>query len=1140
MRKTLLSRVKSGFLATFLPATLVLVTAPALVAQSSPIVFTGLETYNWGSGGPNYTAAIGLATDNAGNVYVANTSSSSILKVNTAGARTLFLNTGAAQPRGMAVDLTNNLWYTDSRTTGTSIVKHPLSGGVDVVLGGFHSPYSIAVDSLNNLYVVNAGDNTVSKVTAGVVSAFITSNLPAQARGIAIDNSNNLYVGDLSGKKVYHYNATTGAFIGTLVPSAACEVRDLAVNGAGDLFVGCQHPVATIYRVPFEGTEVNVAHESLVNAVGVTSGGVHGLAFGNGILFAANGTNTVDKIQIDAVDVGSFAITRDATFATSVTLTFASISDTATPISTSAWSEGIAFDPQGNAPNDYQLTAPASGTDCTTLTSLGPINTGTAKCSVKVNFYPNGVGARHGSVVFASDSVPVFTQPIAGVGLGSRIAYGPNPALQYTVAANGVSFTTPAAVVSDGGQNRFVADTGNNRVVEFGFGSQTGTVVGSGFIFPLGVAVDAAGNLYVADAAFGLSVIPNEGGVLNTAHQRTITTTVRFAANIRFDKYQNLYIGDAFNNRVVKLPYEDGQLNGLHQTVVGTGFSSPEGVYPDDSGNVWVADTAFNAKDLTGGRIVKVAPDGTQSTVPIDTTAIPGGLAYPCDVVLDRAGDIYISDTNNFRLLYVSADFATQTTIFTKQSTVAPGFGALGGLWIDPVGTLYATDSLNDLLIQIEPQSFDLAFPNTEIGGSSDPQTIQTSNIGNQALTLEDLVFPTDFQQTPVGSGNVPDCAAQTTLTGGQSCVIGVSFKPVSAGVKNEPLDVVNTDLNANTSPFNTDTFNLSGTPTGTLSLDQTSLTWPVTINNFGPFFSQNVTVTNVGTGPTVVTPSLALGTSPFFTISDTDCGGSLVVGDSCVISVIYKPTSGSGPSTGSVIATDSAGNSVSATLSGSSTTASLTTTPFSLGFTSPIHVPSPSQTFSVNNYTAKPLAVTFSGVDAQFTLTSNCGTLPARTGSCTATVFYTPSSGVGINNAVTVTGTPTIGAATTTTVHLIGTVQKNTGGKPKGPANARIAVSTPVLSFGAQSMASVSAPKTFFITNQAGADGALSISIPNGYIAKTSCTGRLAAGQSCKVDLTFRPTSSGVTGGLVTVTLFPNDGGGSLQAVVNLKGVGK
>jgi sugar lactone lactonase YvrE len=796
MRNNLLSRVKSGFLARFLPATLILAAAPAMVAQSSPIVFTGLETYNWGTGGAAYATAIGLTTDIAGNLYVAEPAQTRIREVTPAGARSVYLQTGAKQPKGMVVDLTNNLWYVDSRplsgNQGATITKHPLDGSPEVVYSGFNQPISITVDSANNLYVVNQGNNNVLKVTAGVITPFITGpTLPVQARGIAIDNNNNMYIGDVSGNKVYHYDATTGAFINTLVPAASCEVRDLAVNGAGDLFVGCQTTPSTIYRVPFEGAALNIAHESLVSAVGMAAG-VHGLTFGSGILFAANGTDTVDKIQIDAVDVGSFAITPDQTLATSVTLTFVSISDTATPLSSvAAYSEGL-IQSDGNGPADYQLVAPASGSNCATLTSLGPINTGTATCSVKVNFLPNGVGPRHGAIVFASSSVPVFTQPVAGVGLGSRVAYGLNTPLQYDVTASGLGFSIPAAVVADGAGNRFVADTGNNRVVMFPPTFGPGTVVGTGFVFPVGVAVDAAGNLFVSDAAFGISEVPNENGVLNTAHQSVITSAVQFPTGIRFDKYQTLYIADSLNNRIIKIPYEDGKVNGLHQTVVGTGFTNPEGVYPDASGNVWVADTAFDAQDLTGGRIVKVAPDGTQSTVAINTTEIPGGLGYPTDLVLDQAGDVYISDTNNYRLLYVSADAAVQTVIFSKQDTVPAGEGAFGGLWIDPVGTLYITDSQNNLLVQINDGTFDLAFPTTNVGGTSAPQTIQTSNIGNQPLTLESLNFPSDFQQSPVGSSPVLDCSAATVLQGGQSCVIGVAFKPTSPGPKDEPLDVVN------------------------------------------------------------------------------------------------------------------------------------------------------------------------------------------------------------------------------------------------------------------------------------------------------------------------------------------------------------
>jgi len=1032
MRNILLSRVKSGFLAKFFSATLILAAAPAMVAQSSPIVFKGWETYNWGTGSPGYGSAIGLTTDSAGNLYVSEPGQARIRKVTPDGTRTVYLTTGTKQPKGMVVDWTSNLWYVDSQpvsgTLGTTITMHPLNGSPEATIGGFNDPVSITVDSLNNLYVVNQGDNHVMKVTAGVVSPFITGpTLPAQARGIVIDNSNNMYIGDVSGNKVYQYNATTGAFVRTFVPSAGCQVRDLAINSVGDLFVGCQTPASTIYRVPFEGTTVNVAHQSLVNATGMAAG-VHGLTFGGGILFAANGTNTVDKIQIDAVDLGSFTITPEQSLATSATLTFASISDTATPINTSAYSEGIAYDPGGNATNDYQLTAPASGTDCTTLTSLGPINTGSATCSVKVNFWPNGVGARHGSVVFASNGVKVFNQPIAGIGLGSRVAFGQNPPLEYTVLADGKTFSVPAAVVSDGGGNRFVADTGNHRVVEFPAGSFNGIVVGAGFVYPVGVAVDAAGNLYVSDAAFGLSIVPNENGTINTAHQRVVTPDVQFSTGIRFDKYQNLYIADSFQNRIVKVPYENGQLNGSHLTTVGTGFVDPEGVYPDVSGNVWVADTAFDAQELTGGRIVKVAPDGTQTTVPIDTAQIPGGLGYPTDLVLDQAGDIYISDTNNYRLLYISSDLSIQTTIVTKQNTVEPGFGAFGGLWNDPSGTVYITDSLNNTLVQINSGSFDLTFPSTSVGSTSAPQVIQTSNIGNQPLDLKALTFPTDFQQSPVGSTEVPDCTATTSLVGGKSCSIGVSFKPTSAGAKNEPLDVVTTDLNANVSPYRTDTFNLIGAAIGTLSLTPTSLTFPVTVNNVGPYTPQQITVKNIGTVTTVVSVALGAGTAADFHITSTTCGVSVPVNGTCTVSITFQPTAGSGVRTGTMVATDSLGNTATATLSGTATTASLVTVPFGLNFTSSVGVASPTQTFTVYNYSSRDLSISFSGVTADFVLTSDCPSapnrLPARTGTCLVTVYFKPVSATPTTKTavVTVKGTPN-SDQTITTVTLTGTV---------------------------------------------------------------------------------------------------------------------
>jgi hypothetical protein len=275
----------------------------------------------------------------------------------------------------------------------------------------------------------------------------------------------------------------------------------------------------------------------------------------------------------------------------------------------------------------------------------------------------------------------------------------------------------------------------------------------------------------------------------------------------------------------------------------------------------------------------------------------------------------------------------------------------------------------------------------------------------------------------------VLDCQASAVLEGGQSCVIGITFKPTSTGTKNEPLQVVNTDLNANSSPFNTDTFNLIGTATGTIGLNPSSLTFPVTIDNVGPFTPQQITVTNIGTVASVINVTLGAGSAADYQIISSTCGVSLAVNAHCVVNITFHPTAGAGVRTGTFIATDSLGNTVSAALSGTATTASLTTVPFALSFTTQNDVPSPTQTFTVFNYTAVPLAVSFSNA-TYFVLTSTCtGFVPARTGSCVATVYFfptidpSPTKERTINRTLTVTGTPATGPKSITTVGLSGTV---------------------------------------------------------------------------------------------------------------------
>jgi len=348
---------------------------------------------------------------------------------------------------------------------------------------------------------------------------------------------------------------------------------------------------------------------------------------------------------------------------------------------------------------------------------------------------------------------------------------------------------------------------------------------------------------------------------------------------------------------------------------------------------------------------------------------------------------------------------------------------------------MYITDSLNSLLVQINSGTFDLTFPNTNVGATSAPQTIQTSNIGNQPLAFKDLIVPMDFQQTPVSDGNVPDCTATTSLVGGQSCFIGVAFKPVSAGAKNEPLDVVNTDLNDNVSPYNTDTFNLIGTALGTLSLSPASLTFPVTPNNVGPYTPQVITVKNVGAVATAITVALGGANAADFHITATTCGVNVPVNSTCTVSITFQPTAGSGVRTGTLVATDGSGNTATANLTGTATTKSLIATPYSLDFTTANNVPSAPQVITVFNYTQKSQKVTLSGLaGTYFVETDTCaGPLKPSTGTCTVTITFnptipvTPTTTKTFTAVLTITGKPDTGQSTTV-VTLRGTVPGTSG----------------------------------------------------------------------------------------------------------------
>jgi gliding motility-associated-like protein len=251
-----------------------------------------------------------------------------------------------------------------------------------------------------------------------------------------------------------------------------------------------------------------------------------------------------------------------------------------------------------------------------------------------------------------------------------------NSTYAYNQSADVVSsgFNHPYGVAVDAAGNIYVADAGNNAVKEIPVGNGAAITIGSGFISPLGVAVDAAGNVYVADAGNNaVKKIPAGNGT-------PVTMGSGFSAptGIAVDALGNIYVADYGNNAIKEI------LAGSTSAVtLGSGFSTPTGVAVDGSGNVFVADY--------GNKLVKEIQAGTGTITSIKTnTQLPAGVA------VDPAENIFVTDqTGNL--------VVETTTSGSFQGELGSSYSSPSGVAVAPNGVVYIGDNLNNALREIIP-----------------------------------------------------------------------------------------------------------------------------------------------------------------------------------------------------------------------------------------------------------------------------------------------------------------------------------------------------------------------------------------------------------------------------------------------------
>jgi sugar lactone lactonase YvrE len=246
-------------------------------------------------------------------------------------------------------------------------------------------------------------------------------------------------------------------------------------------------------------------------------------------------------------------------------------------------------------------------------------------------------------------------------------------------------------------------------------GSANGLGIAASFNDPLGITVDAKGNIYVADYGnYMIRKITPAGTVSTYAGTGTKGSTVDSALLASFnspdalaaDHFGNLYLTDQDNLQIRKISPAgivsifagSGKVGSDNGVGIAASFSSLNGIATDAAGNVYVSDSNV---------IRKISRDGTVST--FATGDSTNALDEPSGIAIDAKGNIYVSDTGNNLIREISSGGVISTFAGSGKQGNADGTGTAAsfnfpeGLAADAAGNLFVADVNNRLIRMITP-----------------------------------------------------------------------------------------------------------------------------------------------------------------------------------------------------------------------------------------------------------------------------------------------------------------------------------------------------------------------------------------------------------------------------------------------------
>lgn len=637
-----------------------------------------------GDSGPATAAQLndpqGMAFDSSGNIYVADMNNNAVRMISPAGLITTVAGTGKP---GMNGDY-----------------GPPLQAQLDL-------PTAVAIDSNGYLYICDSANNTIRRVANGVIQPYLGNYIPGftgdttsvismnDPTDIFFDTSGNLWIADYGNGRIREFG--TDDIVATVVGGGTTYTEGgfpLATALAGPHSVSID-PAGNIYIADADDNRVFIVSSTTNRITTLAGTGAYGFS-GDGGKGNAALVNTPTSVAVDPTGNVYFVDLYNARVRVVSSGT----------INTVAGNGSVFYSGDGGAAENAIMSAPEAvaysssglyiadtnnqrvrqiGLDGTISTVVGTGTVGFAgdggAASNAEIAYPSALAVDASGFLYIADS---GNQRVRKVVNGTINTIAGNGSTGYSGdggSATNAALNSPSGLAVDSAGNVYISDYGNNVVRMVTPGGIISTIAGNGspgysgdggmatsaqLNGPLGLAVDASGNLYIADSGNHVVRMVNSSGIISTFAGAGV-------------------IGNMGNGGLA----------------VSAQLATPFGLAIDSNGNVYISDSGTDQIRIVNpaGVIQVIAGTGTSGYSGDNGPALQAQFNIVAGIALDPLGNLYVADEGNnvVRMLTVAAP--------------APSAGALTNSASNVIGPVTPGESVTIYGSNLGPSTLALAQP---------------------------------------------------------------------------------------------------------------------------------------------------------------------------------------------------------------------------------------------------------------------------------------------------------------------------------------------------------------------------------------------------------------------------------------------